>query len=137
VSYGLVTTRSGVEATVSAKDRSELFHDALAAALEVSYSGVPAQGDYEGQVVPIQGVGFDDLQILRDLLDDCLTAVHETSGTLHPPRWISFDDDRVTANLPSTTPRTPARGVTAKRVEPAASDAPFSARVVFQLEEAH
>ena len=137
MSYGLVTTRAGVEATVSAKSREGLFHDALAAALEVSYSGAPPQGEYEGRVVPIQGVGHDESEILKDLLEDCITAVHESEGTLHPPRWLSFDAGRVTANLQETSPRTPARNVSARRVAAGVADSPHSARVLFQLEEAH
>jgi hypothetical protein len=134
LTYGLTTTRTGVEATVTAKDRAGLFRDALGATLEAAYAGTPSMGDYEGQVVPIQAVGFDDLEILANLVQDCLRAVGEAPGTLHAPRWLSFDDNRVTATLPATSPKAAARHLAASVV---AGEAPLSARMHFTFAEAH
>jgi hypothetical protein len=135
VTYGLKKTPKGVEATLSAATREEFYKDALAATLEVAYGGTPPQGEYEGAVVPIQATGDDDLQILGDLVTDCLLAIDAAGGTLHPPRWLAFDAGRVTANLPETTPNAKAHRVSGTRV--IAGSSPYEARILFALGAAH
>jgi hypothetical protein len=111
VTYEIEITPSGTAATVRAATREELFADALRATLTAAYAGAPPDGIYEGQVVPIQAVGEDDATILSELVKDCLEAVRTAPGTLHPPRWMAFDEKRVTANLPMTLPRAAATDV--------------------------
>jgi hypothetical protein len=138
LTYGLTTTPRGVEAKVSAATRDEFYRDAVAATLEVAYGGTPPHGEYEGSVVPIQATGLDDLAILGDLVTDCLTAVSDARGTLHPPRWLAFDSGRVTANLPATSPASETRAVSNARVLPVAEpSAPYEARILFELAVAH
>ncbi len=131
MTYGLTTTPRGVEAKLSAATRDEFYRDAVTATLE-------AQGDYDGSVVPIQATGDDDIGILRDLVSDCLTAVSDARGTLHPPRWLSFDTGRVTANLPATSPASTIRPVASASVLPVAHPtAAYEARILFELGAAH
>jgi hypothetical protein len=77
---------------------------------------VPEKGEYEGQVVPVQAVGETDREILEQLVQGCLEAAHQTKGTLRSPRWLGFDEDRVTVTMPVTTPRTPPRDVVLRGV---------------------
>jgi len=138
LTYGLTTTPKGVEAALSCATRDEFYRDAVAATLEVAYGGIQPTGTNEGAVVPIQAAGGDDIQMLRELVGDCLLAVGATGGTLHSPRWLSFDSGRVTANLPATNPGSARRNVSAVRVLPASgTSAPFAARILYELGAAH
>ncbi|HEV8267478.1 MAG TPA: hypothetical protein VGR00_04565 [Thermoanaerobaculia bacterium] len=102
MSYELKEAPEGPEIFVSAGDRESLYRDAISGVLEVVYGG-PPRGEVEGQAVPIQAVGSDDKKILSDLVASLLEAVSSSSGRLRPPRWMAFDTDRVTANLPEET----------------------------------
>jgi len=138
LTYGLTKTPRGFEAKLSARTREEFYRDAVTATLEVAYGGAPPAGEYEGAVVPIQAAGDDDIEIVKELVDDCLLAVDSAGGTLHPPRWLSFDTGRVTANLPGTTGRTAAHKISLKRATPVADgDAPFAVNLEFALDGGH
>ena len=135
--YEIEDTPSGPVATVRASSREELFADAVAATLAAAYAGVPPAGKYDGQVVPIQAAGDDDDALLSELLNDCLEAVRTAPGTLHPPRWMAFDEKRVTANLPLTMPKTATRPVS---LHGAGIERPLPslvARVTLELSETH
>ena len=117
MTWEIETTPSGAVATVHAATREELFADALRATLAAAYAGAPPDGTSEGQFVPIQAAGDDDAMILAELVKDCLEAVRTAAGTLHPARWMAFDEKRVTANLPMTEPRAGTRDVTLRSAE--------------------
>jgi hypothetical protein len=57
----------------------------------------------------VQGAGLAEGDILRTFFAECFEAARQAPGTLHAPRWLSFDEHRVTANLALSTPKTPAR----------------------------
>lgn len=112
----LVETEEGIEVVLPGGTREELFRQAVDAALAAVYGSVPEKGDYEGQVVPVQAVGETDREILEQLVRGCLEAAHESKGTLHAPRWLGFDVDRVTVTMPVTTPRSAPRDVILRAV---------------------
>jgi hypothetical protein len=112
VTYGISETPSGLTITLAAKTRDELYGDAVKAALEAVYGGAPPTGASDGQTYPVQGAGLDDASMLRMLFEECFVAARRAEGTLHPPRWLSFDEGRVTANLALSTPKTPVRPLT-------------------------
>ena len=107
--YELVSNGDQMEATVGAADRDTLFRDAVAAGLEAIYAGVPAGEPVTGDLVPIQAAGSDLGKLLSTLLKNLVRAAGGASGALHPPRWLAFDNDRVTAALPSSGAAVPAR----------------------------
>jgi SHS2 domain-containing protein len=111
VSHELRESSENIELSVSAPTREELFRDALAGVLEAACGASLAEEIYEGRVVPVQASGGDDDTLLADLVDDTLRAVREEPGTLRPPRWLSFDEKRVTATLPLHTPKVPVRAL--------------------------
>jgi hypothetical protein len=98
-----------IELAVSAPDREGLFRAALEGILEAVYGAPLPEGEYEGSVVPVQSAGDDDEALLEGLVEDTLRAVREEPGTLGPPRWLAFDVERVTANLPLRSPKSPSR----------------------------
>lgn len=98
-----------IELAVSAPDREGLFREALSGVLEAVYGAPLPGGDYEGFVVPVQAAGDDDEALLEGLVADTLRAAREEPGTLGPPRWLAFDVERVTANLPRSSPKAPSR----------------------------
>jgi hypothetical protein len=112
VTYGISETPSGLTITLAAKTRDELYREAVRAALEAVYGGAPPAGESDGQTYPVQGAGLDDAAMLRTLFEECFVAARRAEGTLHPPRWIAFDEGRVTANLALSTPKAPARPLT-------------------------
>ena len=57
----------------------------------------------------MQGAGLAEGDILRTFVTECFEAARRAPGTLHAPRWLAFDEGRVTANLSLSTPKTPAR----------------------------
>jgi hypothetical protein len=111
VSYGISQTPSGLTITLAAKTRDELYRDAVTAALEAVYGGAPPAGTSDGQTYPVQGAGLAEGDILRTFFTECFEAARLAPGTLHAPRWLAFDEGRVTANLALSTPKTPARAL--------------------------
>jgi len=85
---------------LAATSREEFVRDLVASLLEAAYGKPSAAAPAAGQVVPIQTAGADEAEILSHLAAETLRAVHETAGTLLAPRWIAFDEQRVTATLP-------------------------------------
>ena len=112
MTYGISETPSGLTITLAAKSRDELYREAVKAALEAVYGGAPPAGESDGQTYPVQGAGLDDAAMLHTLFTECFTAARRADGTLHPPRWLAFDEGRVTANLALSTPRSPVRVLT-------------------------
>ncbi len=131
--YELKEGPEAIELSVSAPTREELFRAALAGVLEASYGAAVPEGTYEGRVVPVQAAGGDDDVLLADLVDDTLRAVKEEPGTLRPPRWLAFDDRRVTANLPVDTPKASSRALEVASAEVVAGEGHVSARVELLL----
>jgi hypothetical protein len=118
VSYGIRETATGVTLDLSAASREELVKDLLAGLLEAAYAHSAQAETSEGQFVPVQAVGATLEEMLKGLVKDTLDAVHEAHGTLHAPRWLAFDENRVTANLAMTEPRAAARGVQVPGLRP-------------------
>jgi hypothetical protein len=112
VTYGISETPSGLTITLAATTRDELYREAVKAALEAVYGAAPPAGESDGQTYPVQGAGLDDAGMLRTLFEECFVAARRAEGTLHPPRWLAFDEGRVTANLALSTPKTPVRTLT-------------------------
>jgi len=103
VPYNLI--RSSAESTIAlaAESREELVKDLITALLDASYGGtapVAPASSAECVFVPIQASGNDERELLTHLAADALRAVADTDGVLLPPRWLAFDEKRVTANLP-------------------------------------
>lgn len=109
MTYAISETPTGLTITLAAKTRDELYRDAVKAALEVVYDGTPPSGESDGQTCPVQGAGLTEAERLRTLFRECFEAAQRAPGTLHEPRWLSFDEGRVTANLALSTPKTPVR----------------------------
>jgi hypothetical protein len=103
VSYKLSRSSSGFTIALAAASREELVRDLITALLDASYGetspGTPGAGT-DGQFVPIQASGNDERELLTHLTANTLRAVADTDGVLLPPRWLSFDEKRATANLP-------------------------------------
>ena len=112
MTYGISETPTGLTITLAAKTRDELYREAVKAALEAVYGGTPPAGASDGQTYPVQGAGLDDAGMLRTLFEECFVAARRADGTLHPPRWLAFDEGRVTANLALSTPKAPVRALT-------------------------
>lgn len=109
MTYEISETASGLTITLAAKTRGELYRDAVEAALKAAYGGTPPAGISDGQTYPVQGAGLAEGDILRTFVAECLEAARRAPGTLHAPRWLAFDEGRVTANLALSTPKTPSR----------------------------
>lgn len=118
-----------IQVSVKAPSREELFRAALTAVLETAYGGLPAEGSCEGRVVPVQAAGEDDDVLLADLVDDTLRAIVEETGTLRPPRWLAFDEKRVTAALPVHVPGTASQPLQLASSEVAAEEGGWTARL--------
>ncbi|MBP7678144.1 MAG: hypothetical protein KBB14_17710 [Thermoanaerobaculia bacterium] len=103
--YELRTNPDEIELLVSSPDREGLFRDALTGVLEAVYGAPLPEGKNEGQVVPVQASAGDDDALLVELVHDVLRAAREEEGALQPPRWLAFDERRVTANLPVHLPK--------------------------------
>ena len=97
--YTVDSTATATVISLSAKSRAELVRDLVASVLEAAYGGT-STAPAEGQIVPIQAAGEGEAELLTNLAADTLRAVRETPGTLLPPRWLAFDEKRVTATLP-------------------------------------
>lgn len=102
--YELRTQKPRTEIAIHAASREEMFRDVVAATLEASYGPAKPSDDPSGQVVPVQVAGGTDEQLVNELIRSCLEAVRASRGTLLPPRWMSFDVERVTANLLLSAP---------------------------------
>jgi hypothetical protein len=100
VPYTVDSSGSGTVISLSAKSREELVRDLVTAVLEAAYGGASASAAAEGQIVPIQATGGEDAELLTNLAADTLRAVRDTRGMVLPPRWLAFDEKRVTAMLP-------------------------------------
>lgn len=98
-----------IELLVRSSDREGLIRDALAGVLEAVYGAPLPEERNVGQVVPVQASAGDDESLLVELVHDVLRAALEEGGALRPPRWLAFDDRRVTANLPVHLPRVDVR----------------------------
>ena len=110
--YELKESPETVQLSVSAPNREELFQATLTGVLAATYGMPFPEGTSEGRVVPVQAAGDDDVVLLAGLVGETLRATREEQGTLLPPRWLAFDVNRVTANLPLH-----ARKPTARRLE--------------------
>jgi hypothetical protein len=122
VPYELKESTEAIELTVSATSREELFRAALAGALEAAYGAQVPEGSSEGRVVPVQAAGDTDDVLLAGLVDDALRATSEEAGTLRPPRWLAFDEKRVTATLPVHAPKAPASLLIVAKAEVSAGE---------------
>jgi len=103
VSYNLSRSSDRLAIALAAGSREELVKDLIAALLDASYGETPRVASVtaaEAVFVPIQASGNDERELLAHLAADALRAVAETDGVLLPPRWLAFDEKRVTANLP-------------------------------------
>ena len=117
--YELKESPETVQLSVSAPDREELFRDALTGVLAATYGTPLPEGTSEGRVVPLQAAGDDEDALLEGLVEEALRAIQEEQGTLLPPRWLAFDVNRVTVNLPVQAPKAAARplGISSAEVE--------------------
>lgn len=118
-----------IEISVTAPGREELFRSALEAVLAASRSA-PPEGKGDGRVVPVQAAGTDDASLLAGLVEDTLRAVRGEPGTLLPPRWLAFDEHRVTANLPLVAPKAESRRLAVEEASVSASETGWTARLV-------
>ncbi len=100
MSYTIETRPHGALISLAATSREEFVRDLLAALLEAAYGKNSGAAGASGQMLPIQATGADDGALLAHLTADTLRAIGETKGTLLPPRWLAFDESRVTATLP-------------------------------------
>ena len=136
MAYGISEAPSGLTITLAAKTRDELYRDAVRAALAAAYGGEPPAGASDGQTFPVQGAGLKEGDILRTFVAGCLEAARRAPGTLHAPRWLAFDEGRVTANLALSTPKTPIRELDPAlfgSVETAGSFPDFRAKLAFSV----
>lgn len=108
--HELKESPDSIELSVTAAGREELFRAALEGILAAAYPKTP-EGKGDGRVVPVQAAGIDDEALLAGLVADTLRAVREEPGTLLAPRWLAFDEHRVTANLPLLEPKAVARSL--------------------------
>ena len=122
-----------IDLTATAPDRAELFRAVLAGVLDAVYGASPAPGGYEGRVVPVQAAGDDDDVLLADLVDDTLRAAREERGTPGAPRWLSFDERRVTATLPLLLPKAKGRTLVVSAARVSGAPSGWTARVELLL----
>jgi hypothetical protein len=98
--YSLKETPGEIVLDVAASGREALVRESLKGVLEALYGQGPAGGDASGQAIPIQAAGFTLGQSLRDLVAELLARAPKSEGSLGPPRWLAFDEGRLTATLP-------------------------------------
>lgn len=117
--YEMKESPEAILLSVSASGREELFREAVTGVLAATYGTPLPEGASEGRIVPVQAAGDDDSSLLEGLLEEALRAIREEEGTLRPPRWLAFDVNRVTVNLPLQTPKAVSRplGVASAEVE--------------------
>jgi hypothetical protein len=133
VPHELMQGPESIELSVTASSREEMFREALAGVLEAAYDDRPAEGPYGGRVVPVQAAGSADDVLLAGLVDDTLRAAREEAGTLRPPRWLAFDERRVTATLPLHEPKSEARSLELGAAEVVAGDGLWTARLELRV----
>ena len=132
--YELKESPETVQLSVSSPDREELFRDALTGVLAATYGTPLPEGISEGCVVPLQAAGHDDNVLLAGLVEEALRAAQEEQGTLRPPRWLAFDVNRVTVNLPVYAPKSAARVLDIARAEVESGEGGWKARLeLFRL----
>lgn len=127
--HELKTSPDAIELSVSAPSRERLFRDALTGVLEAAYGASVPAGVYAGRVVPVQASAGEDDALLAELVHDVLRAVRDEPGTLRAPRWLAFDEKRVTATLPVELPRADGLPIEVSRAEVEAAEGTWRARV--------
>ena len=139
VPFELGDTETGVTIQLSATSREEAVRDLLAGLLQAAYTGTPQDGTADGQFVPVQAVGETFESLMADLVRDTLEAVRQAPGTLLPPRWLAFDEKRVTANLAMVPTLARRRGLRRPDLGPALKvESPLPAlRATIRLDVAH
>lgn len=126
--HELKESPDSIEVSVTAAGREELFRAAIEGVLAAALPNAPEEkGD--GRVVPVQAAGADDETLLAGLVEDTLRAVRDEPGTLLPPRWLAFDENRVTANLALTGPRADARSLALADAAIVPAESGFAARL--------
>lgn len=100
MSYDIKKNSEGFEVTIEALDRASLFKEAVCSYLELIYKPQPSVPDKEGRFFPVQVSGTTDKELLEDLLDAVGDAAASNEDAFLKPRWLSFDEGRVTVNLP-------------------------------------
>lgn len=129
--YELKESPEAVQLLASAPSREELFQAVLTGVLAATYGEPFPEGTSEGRVVPVQAAGDDDVVLLAGLVGEALRAIREEQGTLLPPRWLAFDVNRVTANLPLHARRSAARRLEALRTQIDTGEEEWTARLEF------
>jgi hypothetical protein len=98
--YSLRETPGGIELDVAASGRESLVRESLHGVLEALYGKEAIGGPGSGQAIPIQAAGVTLGQSLPELVAELLDLAPKTQGPLGPPRWLAFDEGRLTATLP-------------------------------------
>ena len=127
--YEMKESPEAILLSVRASGREELFREAVTGVLAATYGTPLPEGASEGRIVPVQAAGDDDSSLLEGLLEEALRAVREEEGTLRPPRWLAFDVNRVTVNLPLQTPKAVSRPLGVSSAEVEFGDGGWSARL--------
>lgn len=127
--HELKESPEAIELSMTARTREELFREALAGILEAAYGRPLPEGIYAGHVVPVQAAGSDDDTLLAELADDTLRAIRDEDGALQPPRWLAFDENRVTATLPMQSEKAAARPLLVSAARVGAADDGWNARL--------
>ncbi|MFI5182192.1 MAG: hypothetical protein ACHQPI_12445 [Thermoanaerobaculia bacterium] len=115
MSYTIETRPHGALISLAATSREEFVRDLVASLLEAAYGTNAGANGVSGQMVPIQAVGADERALLSNLAAGTLRAIRETGGKLLPPRWLAFDESRVTATLPVTARSGPSPALVPER----------------------
>jgi hypothetical protein len=100
MSYSLKEIPGGIELDVTASGRESLVRESLAGVLEALYGKSSAGGTGSGQAIPLQAAGITLAQSLPELVGELLEAAPKSGSPLGAPRWLAFDEGRVTAALP-------------------------------------
>ena len=128
--YELKESPETIQLSISAPSREELFQAALTGVLAATYGTPLPEGTSEGRVVPLQAAGNVDDVLLAGLVEEALRAIQEEVGTLRPPRWLAFDVNRVTVNLPIQAPRVAARPLRISCAKVESGEGGWNARLV-------
>ena len=98
--YSLKETPGGMELDVTASGRDALVRESLAGVLEALYGKGSTGGTGSGQAIPLQAAGVTLAQSLPELVGELLEAAPKSPSPLGTPRWLAFDEGRVTATFP-------------------------------------
>lgn len=109
MSYVLKETPEGIEVEVTSDGRDALVRESLCAALDAVYGPNVPVGSEPGQMIPIQAAGKDLARALPELLRTLFDTVARSERALRPPRWLAFDEGRITATLPLSDVSLPGR----------------------------